>query len=224
MEMKPARPKGFSINLYQTWLLVNRPQAYTASLRKRFGDLVALYNPKGEAFVIALKPEGARQILSADPDGYDAFWKEGFTGVAGSGSIWVLGGKEHRRERQLLSPAFHSQSFRGYGEVIRDVTHQKINKWQPGQSLRALDTTLDISLNIILRLVFGVADPKFIEEGHKVLFALWHSMHPLFIFFPMLQRNWFPLWVRYARAKPDPDRATCLQGRREPRSVPARGA
>ncbi|MEP7133416.1 MAG: cytochrome P450 [Chloroflexota bacterium] len=201
--MKSIRPKGFSINPYQTWLLVNRPQTYTANLRKRFGDLVALYSPKGDAFVIALKPEGARQILSADPDGYDAFWKEGFTGVAGSGSIWVLGSREHRRERQLLSPAFHAQSFRGYGKVIRDVTRQKIKKWQTGQTLRALDTTLDISLDIIMRLVFGVDDPKFIEAGHKVLFALWHSMHPLFIFFPMLQRNWFPLWVRYARAKRD---------------------
>jgi hypothetical protein len=79
--MKPVRPKGFAINPYQTWLLVNRPQPYTAGLRKRFGDVVALYGPRGESFVIALKPEGARQILSADPNGYDAFWKEGFTGV-----------------------------------------------------------------------------------------------------------------------------------------------
>ena len=201
--MKPARPKGFAINLYQTWLLVNRPQPYTDGLRKRFGDVVALYGPRREAFVIALKPEGARQILSADPEGYDAFWKEGFTGVAGSGSIWVLSGNRHRRERQLLSPAFHAQAFRGYGEVIRKTTRQKTEKWQPGQTLRALDTTLDISLDIIMRIVFGVEDPKFIEEGHKIIFNLWHSMHPLFIFFPVLQRNWFPLWARYARAKRD---------------------
>jgi len=201
MKTTLARPKGFAINPYQTWLLVNRPQAYTANLRKRFGDVVALYGPKGDAFVIALKPESARQILSADPDGYDAFWKEGFTGVAGSGSIWVLGGNRHRRERQLLSPAFHAQTFRGYGEVIRKTTQQKTDIWKPGQTVRVLDTTLDISLEIIMRIVFGVEDAKFVEEGHNVLFALWHSMHPLFIFFPMLQRNWFPLWRRYAHAK-----------------------
>src|SRR5258706_5084495 len=199
--IKPARPKGFAINPYQTWLFVNRPQSYTTGLRKQFGDAVTLYSPRGEAFVVTLKPEGARQILSADPNGYDAFWKEGFTGVAGSGSIWVLEGNKHRRERQLLSPAFHAQNFRGYGEVIRKTTQQKTDKWQPGQTLRALDTTLDISLDIIMRIVFGVEDPKFIEAGHKVLFALWHSMHPLFIFFPKLQRNWFPLWARYAQAK-----------------------
>lgn len=198
-----ARPKGFAINPYQTWLLVNHPQTYTANLRKRFGDVVALYDPRGDVFLIALKPEGARQILSADPNGYDAFWKEGFTGVAGSGSIWVLGGNRHRRERQLLSPAFHAQAFRGYGGVIQKTVRQKTENWQPGQTLRVLDTTLNISMDIIMRIVFGVEDPKFIEAGHKVLFALWHSMHPLFIFFPALQRNWFPLWRRYARAKSD---------------------
>jgi cytochrome P450 len=203
MEVKPARPKGFAINPIQTWLLVNRPQSYTAGLRKRFGDVVALYDPNGDAFVIALKPEGARQILSADPDGYDAFWKEGFTGVAGSGSIWVLGGKQHRRERQLLSPAFHAHSFRGYGEVIQDVTRQKIGKWQSGQTLRALDTTLDISLDVIMRIVFGPEDPRLIEEGCRVLNVLWRTMHPLFVFFPKLQRGWFPPWVCYARAKHD---------------------
>lgn len=203
MESKPARPEGFSINPYQTWLLVNRPQTYTAALRKRFGEVVALYDPLGKAFVIALTPDSARQVLSANPDGYDAFWKEGFTGVAGSGSIWVLGGNHHRRERQLLSPTFHAQSFRGYGEVIREVTRQQTEKWQPGQTLRALDTTLDISLDIIMRLVFGAEDGKFLEQGRKVLNALWRTMHPLFIFFPKLQRGWFPLWARYARAKDD---------------------
>ncbi len=203
MELQSSRPNGFSINPYQTWLLVNRPRSYTASLRERFGEVVALYNPAGEAFLIALTPEGARQVLSADPQGYDAFWKEGFTGVAGSGSIWVLGGDHHRRERQLLSPAFHAQSFRGYGDVIREVTHQQTEKWQPGQSLRALDTTLSISLNVIMRLVFGAEDEGFIEEGRRVLYALWHTMHPLFVFFPGLQRNWFPLWARYTRAKKD---------------------
>jgi hypothetical protein len=94
-------PPGFPVNLRHTWQLVNQPRAYTASLRERFGDVVSL-DRHGQAFVIALTPEAVRQVLSADPDGYDAFWKEGFSGVAGPGSLWVLGGNQHRRERQLL--------------------------------------------------------------------------------------------------------------------------
>jgi cytochrome P450 len=200
---KPARPKGILRNSYQTWLLVNYPQSYTTKLRKQFGDIVALYGSGGDAFVIALTSAGAQQILTANPDAFDAFWKEGFAGAAGKGSIWVLEPQEHQRERKLLSPAFHAQSFRRYGEVIRDITIQKITGWKPGQTLRALDTTLDISLDVIMRVVFGVTDPKFILEGRKVLKPLRSTLHPSFIFFPKMQNGWFPIWVRYARARED---------------------
>jgi cytochrome P450 len=200
--LQSGLPAGFSINLRHTWLLVNRPRSYTSWLRERFGDVVCL-DGHGQAFIIALSPGSARQVLSADPDGYDAFWKEGFTGVAGPGSLWVLGGERHHQERQLLSPALHAQNFRGYGETIRQVTRRHTDEWQPGQALRALDTTLAISLEVIMRLVFGVQDAKFVEQGRRVLYNLWHNMNPMFVFFPRMQRGWFPLWRRYTHAKKD---------------------
>ena len=195
------RPKGIARNSYQTWLLVNHPQTYTSKLRKKFGDIVALYGSEGDAFAIALTSAGAQQILSTDPNGYEAFWKEGFGGAAGNSSIWVLEQREHRRERKTLSPTFHAQNFRNYGTVIREITQQQISKWQPSQTVRALNTTLDISLEVVMRVVFGVEDPNFIEEGRKVLKPLRSTLHPTFIFFPKLQKDWFPLWARYARAR-----------------------
>jgi cytochrome P450 family 110 len=195
-------PPGFPINLRHTWQLVNQPRVYTASLRERFGDVVSL-NRHGRAFVIALTPEAARQVLSADPDGYDAFWKEGFRGVAGPGSLWVLDGDRHRRERQILFPAFHAQHFRGYGEIIRQVAARHTDRWQPGEDLRAIDTALAISLEVIMRLVFGVQNAQFVEQGRRVLYNLWHTMSPMFVFFPAMQRGWFPPWRRYLRSKKD---------------------
>jgi cytochrome P450 len=193
-------PNGFASDLRKTWLLVNQPRSYTTWLREHFGQVVTL-NRHGQAFVIALSPEAASQVLTGEPDGYDAFWKEGFTGVAGPGSLWVLGGEKHRRERQLLSPAFHPHNFHGYGEVIRQVVLRHTEKWIPGQTLRAIDTTLGISLEVIMRLVFGVQDELFVEQGRHVLYDLWHNLHPMIVFFPELQKSWFPLWRRYSHAK-----------------------
>jgi cytochrome P450 family 110 len=188
------------MSLRDRWLLVRQPGTFAARMRDRYGDLVSM-RVRENVFVIVFSPEGARQVLSADPTGYDAFWKEGFGGLAGSGSLWALGGDAHRRERQLLSSAFHGRTFREHGETIRAVTHQHIDKWQPGQSIRAIHTTLAISLDIIMRLVFGVGDDEFTREGRDVLTALWRHMHPMIVFFPSLQRGWFPLWRRYARSK-----------------------
>jgi cytochrome P450 family 110 len=208
--MPRVLPAGPTLSLPQAWLLVQQPRAFGERLRQRFGGMVALSTRAGtahsvlgsDALVVVLSSAGARQVFSADPDGYDALWKEGFTGVAGRGSLWVLGGDEHRHERQLHSPAFHSQAFRGFGETIREMASRQTAEWQPGQTLRALDTTLAISLEIILRLVFGAEHDQF-DEGRRVLRRLWSTMHPLIVFFPRLQRPWFPLWRRYARARDD---------------------
>ena len=188
------------MSLRDRWLLVSRPATFAVRMRERYGNLVSM-KVRGEVFAMVFSPEGAMQVLSANPAGYDAFWKRGFTGLAGSGSIWALGGDDHRRERQLLSPAFHPRSFRGYGEIIREITHRHIDQWQPGQRLRAIDTTLAISLDVIMRLVFGVAEEEFTRELRELLAAFWHRMHPLIVFFPVLQRGWFPLWRRYARSR-----------------------
>ena len=150
---------------------------------------------------ITVVPQGAQQVFSADPNGYVAFWKDSFAGMNGEGSLWVLDGDEHRRERQLFAPAVHACYVRAHGETIRAVTGLHIDRWQPGQTIRAIDTTLDISLDVIMRLVFGVEDGGLMDEGHEVLEELTSSAHPLIVFYPWLQRSWFPLWWPYARAR-----------------------
>lgn len=198
--LQPILPDGFNSSLRQFWSLVSQPKTFTAALRDHYGKMVRIDN-KGRKNVVALTPDGARQILLADPDGYDAFWREGFTGVAGPGSLWVLGGKKHHRERQLLTPAFHGNGFAAYGKVIREITSQKTGKWQSGQTVRAIDTTLAISLDVIMRLAFGIQDGPLMEAGREILSALLKTYHPLIIFFPNLQRDWFPPWIRHTRAK-----------------------
>ena len=193
-------PRGLDLNPLQQWRYFSEPQAMHTWLRERFGDIVPLHF-QGRDYVAVLTPEGARQVFASDPDGYVAFWKDSFAGMNGEGSLWVLAGDEHRRERQLFAPAVHARHVRMHAETIRDVTRQHIEKWQPGQGIRAIDTTLDISLDIIMRLVFGVEDGELMDEGRGVLEGLTRSAHPLIVFYPRLQRPWFPLWWPYARAR-----------------------
>jgi cytochrome P450 len=140
-------------------------------------------------------------VLTADPGGFAAMWKEGFSGVAGRGSLWVLDGEAHRQERSLLTPSFHARLFRSFGNDIQEVTRHHSDAWRPGEEIRALETTLKISLDVIMRLVFGVKDGPTIVEGRQVVTDLWRKMHPITVFFPRLQAGWFPAWQRYQRAR-----------------------
>ncbi len=169
-------------------------------LRKRYGDMAAIHF-QGQDYVMILTPESAREVFTHDPDLYDAFWKAAFSGMNGKDSLWVLIGERHRKERLLFAPAVHANHYRSYGETIRSIARSKFEKWRPGKTIKAIDTTLSISLDIIMSLVFGVEDESVMAEGRKAIHALTHAAHPLIVFYPKLQRPWFPLWPPYVRAK-----------------------
>ncbi len=187
MSLATALPQAISLNPLQQWRYFAQPRAMHDWMREHYGGFIQLHF-QGRDFAGILTPEGARQVFTADPNGYDAFWKESFDALIGEGSIWTMIGEEHRRERMLFAPAVHANHFRAYGNTIRDNARENLEKWQPGGTVRAIDTTLAISLDIIMRLVFGVEEAEFMREGREVFEALRVCAHPLIVFYPSLQK------------------------------------
>jgi len=200
-------PQNTTIKLtpWQQWHNFAEPRAMHDWLRNTYGDLAAMHF-QGRDHVLVMTPESAREVFAHDPDMYDAFWKESFAGMNGQDSLWVLIGERHRKERLLFSPAVHANHYRAYGGIIREIARARFETWQQGSTIKAVDTTMMISLNVIMRLVFGV-DPSTssggaaMEEGRKLVHRLTHTAHPLIVFYPKLQRPWFPLWWPYVNAK-----------------------
>ena len=193
-------PRAIRLTPVQQWRYITQPASMYGWL-KEHGEELTLLRILGQDCVGILTPESARQVFSADPAGYDVFWKESFAGLHGDGSLFVLTGDRHRKERQMLMPAFHPNHFRPYGEAIREIARQHTETWRPGQTIKATNTTLSISLDVIMRLVFGVMDPELTRDGRECISDLLRSAHPLLVFMPALQRSWFPLWRRYTRAR-----------------------
>lgn len=188
------------LNPLQQWEYFTNPRETYHRFSTRYTDFAPLHF-QGQDYIMPLTPEAVQAVFTADPDGYVAFWKESFSGLNGEGSLWVLEGEKHRRERKLFAPAVHAHYFRRYGEVIRKIVQLHMENWGGGGQIRALDTTLAIALDTIMRLVFGVVDGPLIAEGRRVIHRLTHSAHPLIVFYPKLQRAWFPLWRKYISAK-----------------------
>jgi cytochrome P450 len=75
--------------------------------------------------------------------------------IFGPGSVFALDGTQHRGRRKLLAPPFHGQSIKNYEKVIEEETLRETATWQEDEEIRTLEPMNRITLNVILRTVFG---------------------------------------------------------------------
>lgn len=196
-----TQAKILKLNPWQQLTLFRDPRWMHEWIYKNYGDMAGIHFQGRDHFIV-MTPESAREVFAQDPDIYDAFWKASFAGMNGQDSLWVLIGERHRKERLLFAPAVHANHYRSYGDTIRSIARDNLQKhWQPGKNVKAIDMTLSIALDIIMSLIFGVEDEATLQAGRKAVHALTHSAHPLIVFYPTLQKDWFPLWPLYTRAK-----------------------
>ncbi|MCF4967008.1 cytochrome P450 [Nostoc sp. CMAA1605] len=48
----------------------------------------------------------------------------------GDNSLILLDGDRHQRQRQLLTPPFHGERMRAYGQAIQEITQQVSSEWE----------------------------------------------------------------------------------------------
>jgi cytochrome P450 len=159
-----------------------------------------LYNSLGVAFSMRLPFFGPAVVVS-DPQLAKELFRQPADAVRGSepnlgsvlgpGSSFGLQGEQHRMHRKLILPQFHGDRMRAYESLIERETSQEIARWQPGREFAVHASMMRITLNTILRGVFGAEDtefeslrilmPKMIRLGSKLalLTALQNDFGPL---------------------------------------------
>src|SRR6478672_6793553 len=132
---------------------------------KRYGSVFAINVPFFGRSVVVSDPALARQVFLASTDDLINV-KPNLSRIFGPGSVFALDGKEHRARRKLLAPPFHGQSIKNYEKVIEEETLRETANWPEGQEIRTLEPMNRITLNVILRTVFGAdgAELDFLRE------------------------------------------------------------
>jgi cytochrome P450 len=83
--------------------------------------------------------------------------------VLGAGSTFSLDGDEHRERRKLLVPPFHGKRMAGYEAIVEEEVMREIATWPEGREFATLEPMMRITLNAILRAVFGAQGSAFDE-------------------------------------------------------------
>ena len=78
----------------------------------------------------------------------------------GEHSLLLQDGAEHKRARKLLMPAFNGHALRTYQDLVTAIARDEVAHWPDGQQFRSLDRMNVLTLEVILRVVFGVTDEQ----------------------------------------------------------------
>lgn len=187
LRMDARELPGPSGRLGNTFRFLRDPYASTLAWRDRFGDPYLLRAVNGDV-VMTGRAEHLKTIFATSPEVFAPFGVEAVAPVVGRGSLLLLEGEAHRRERKLLMPPFHGARMRAYADTMRDVAARHLSKAE-GTVTTAQALAQQITLEIIVRAIFGVEeDAEVVTIGRGVLDVL-DAVHPAFIFAPWLQRE-----------------------------------
>src|SRR6476659_9714598 len=146
--------------LLQSVALMRFRHRFVPAMHRRYGDVFTVrVMPKGQPLVLFTRPEQTREIFAGDPEVFHAGKGNAILGpIMGEHSLLLQDSTEHKRARKLLMPAFNGAALRGYQSVVTQLAKEEVARWTPGVPFRSLDRMNALTLEVILRVVFGVTD------------------------------------------------------------------
>jgi cytochrome P450 family 135 len=140
------------------------------SCQDRYGDIFRLKVAYEGTWVMLADPDAVKQVFTGDPRVFHA--GEGnqiLASVLGHNSILVLDEKPHMSQRRLLLPPFHGERMQGYAEAMSEIAAAEIGSWPAGTPYELRPRMQAITLDIILRTVFGVREGERMAELRDAL-------------------------------------------------------
>src|SRR6059058_3459151 len=143
----------------QTMAWWNMPIAFLERCRERYGKRFTMRLLSTPPFVHITDPDQIREMFMAPPDvlhpGEGARILEP---VVGRNSVILLDEGEHLEQRKLMLPAFHGEKMQRLSGLMEDVSEREAASWPTDEPLALHPRFQKLTLEVILRAVFGL-DP-----------------------------------------------------------------
>jgi cytochrome P450 family 135 len=167
-----ARPPGPRTPAFFNALAYTRdPLRYFPRMRERYGDIFTVSFPDFRDVVYLAAPELVRELFTGDPDQLHAGAANAtlLEPAVGPRSVLTLDGAEHMRQRKLLLPPFHGKAVDRYREIIQDAARRDLDTWTAGSAFAIRPHMQSITLEVILRAVYGLRDPARLARAATVI-------------------------------------------------------
>jgi cytochrome P450 len=149
----------------QTAIWVRRAQWLLGQCAARFGDVFRLQIAREGSWIVLSNPEHIKQVFIGDPRVFHA--GEGnriLLPVLGEHSLLLLDEDAHMEQRKLLLPPLHGERMQRYRELMSEIAAAEIERWPSGRPYALRPRMQAITLEIILRAVFGLEHGERLER------------------------------------------------------------
>src|SRR3954451_19913948 len=194
--------------LAQSAALMRFRHSFVPWLQQRYGEVFSIrLIPERRPLVLFNKTPATKEIFGSDPEVFHAGKANAVLGpIMGAHSLLLVDGAKHKRARKLLMPAFRHSAMAGYETVVEQIARDETARWRPGVEFTSLDRMNALTLEVILRVVFGVADESRLAKLRPLVNAT-VDVKPIVLLgwgYPFLQK--FGPWKRVVQVQRELDR------------------
>jgi hypothetical protein len=161
----PRLPQA--LQLLATW---KRPAASLQRLRQRYGKRFTVRIPFQPPFVMLSDPDDIRELFKAPPDAvHPGEGARVLEPTVGSNSVILLDEAPHMEQRKLLLPAFHGERMQRLGGLMAELADREVASWPRDQAIKLHPRLQRLTLEIILRAVFGLEQGRRLDDLRDAL-------------------------------------------------------
>ena len=138
-----------------------RPLPFLERCQKHFGDIFTIRVKHAGTWVILADPEDVKKVFTADHSVLGVGLANSILGpLLGPRSVMLLEEPEHVKRRKLMLPPFHGERMKGYSEMMAEVTRREVSSWPIGEPFELWPRMQEITLEAIMRVVFGPVETE----------------------------------------------------------------
>ena len=134
-----------------------RPTTFLRGARRRYGSAFTMRLLGAPVFVVISDPDQIKEVFQAPPDvlhpGEGASILEP---VVGPNSVILLDEGPHLEQRKLLLPAFHGERMQQLAGLMAELAEREVGSWPRGETIALHPRLQRLTLEVILRAVFGL--------------------------------------------------------------------
>ncbi len=176
-------------SLLQAVFVTASPYGWMVRRWRRYGDVFSSRFPIFGRVVYLADPALVKEVFTGDAVTFHAGEANTLAlgDALGEHSLLTLDEERHMSQRKLLLPPFHGESVRRYVEVMAEATEREVASWPVGKEIELRPRMQAITLEVILRAVFGVRDGERMDLFRERIPPLAETTSVL---------NWLPFFER----------------------------